>query len=717
MKKKSISCAVLTSVLAAATYSSAATTTDEQSWPELSLGDLMKVGIESASRKNQSISNTAAAAFVISSADIRRSGALSIPEVLRLAPGVEVAKLSNNKFAVSIRGFNGRMANKLLVMVDGRSIYSSLYGGVVWEVENLPLEEINRIEVIRGSAGLAWGSNAVNGVVNIITRRAQDTTGWLVDTHAGTSTGKAGIALRYGAKTDDGAAFRVTLNEQRRDGGKELDGREAQDQWNDTSLSFRYDKPDGVDTRYFVSGRIFDAQSGDPWLIPTFDPASTYNLAQYGTVRLAPFQSAKSGGDLLGRIERTTDSGGEVRIQTYIDKFLGHVPGTTDDHTTLDFDAQHRFPLGEAHDIVWGGNYRQTKHKLTMAPGGFLAISRSDITVTLSSLFVQDEWTLVPRRLNVQAGVRIEHQTYGGTAPQPSLRALWTPDELHTLWLSWSKSVRSPSVVDRSVSAYPAAMPATGPGTLPVLLYANPGEQSGFGNEKARTIEAGHRAQWTQTFYSDLTAYVSHYDGIFGVLPQSAMTANAAAGSIPGLPFQSDPACTAALANFGLSPYAPGLCMTLYRGNAAPVRTRGVELSTEWNPSSVWRLQLNASRMWLDGGPDDKGVIYGNSPHYQASLRSSYNLTPDRQFDLWLRRIGSLSNTGYFSGLSGTTPIAARNELDLRFAEQVSESLELSLTLQNLLSKNQLQFYPDYMPSLPVVPQRTIYLKALWHGR
>ncbi len=136
-------------------------------------------------------------------------------------------------------------------------------------------------------------------------------------------------------------------------------------------------------------------------------------------------------------------------------------------------------------------------------------------------------------------------------------------------------------------------------------------------------------------------------------------------------------------------------------------------------PLSDWRLQINASRMWVDGAPDpnNPGVVYGNSPNYQGSMRSSYNFTPDRQFDFWLRRIGGLSNTGFFSGTAGTTPITASNELDLRFAEQVNEALELSLTLQNLLSRQQLQFYPDYMPSLPIVPQRTIYLKALWHVR
>lgn len=698
----------------AATSCASAYAIEEDAWPELSLGDLMKVGVESASRKSQAVSNTAAAVFVISAADIRRSGALTIPEVLQLAPGVEVARLSNNKFAVSIRGFNGRMANKLLVLVDGRSIYSSLYGGVIWEAENLPLEEINRIEVIRGSAGQAWGSNAVNGVVNIITKRSQDTAGWLVDTHAGTETGKAGLALRYGAKAEDGSAFRVTINEQRRDGGKEVTGKEAQDFWNDTSLNFRYDKPDGIDTRWFFSGRAFDSHSDESWLIPTFDPTAKYDAALYGNNRLVPFVTRRNGGNLLGRFEQTTDGGGEVRVQTYFEKFQGNVPGSSNRHSTFDFDAQHRFPLGETHDIVWGGNWRQTKHRNDVEPGVFLTTANPDTTVTLGSLFAQDEWTLVPRTFSLQAGVRVEKQTFGGTAPQPSVRALWTPSEQHSLWLSWSKTVRSPSVVQQTMGAFAVADTSQ---ALPALVFAAPGEQSGFGNEKVRTLELGHRAQWTQAFFSDLSAYVSKYEGVFGVVSTST-AANAAAGTIPGLPFAVDPACTAALANFGLNPAAPGLCITHMYGNAVPARTRGVELATEWNPMSDWRLQLNASRMWLDAGAgtsyESNALLYGSSPRYQGSLRSSYNLTADRHFDLWLRRIGGLSRTSAYNGSVGMKPVAARTELDLRYAEQVTPSLELSLTLQNLLSKQEIQFQPDYIPTLPVVPQRTIYLKALW---
>ncbi len=718
MNSISLPGALLFGMILGSSYNCAAST-DEENWPELSLGDLMKVGVESASRKSQSVSNTAAAVFVISASDIKRSGVLSIPEALHLAPGVEVAHLSNNKWAVSIRGFNGRMANKLLVLVDGRSIYSSLYGGVIWEVENMPLESISRIEVIRGSAGLAWGSNAVNGVVNIITKRAQDTSGWLIDTHAGTSTGKAGVALNYGAKMEDGSAFRVTVNEQRRDGGKEINGRKAQDDFNDTSLSFRYDKPDGLDTRWLASGRVYDAQSGDPWLIPTFDATQNYNASQYGMARLVPFSSTKNGGDLLGRFETSTDGGGEVRIQSYVEKFHGIIPGAVNDHTTMDVDAQHRFPLGNSHDIVWGGNYRQSRHSVDMASSGLLTTSRTSVKVSLASIFAQDEWTIVPRRFNVQAGVRIENQTFGGTAPQPSIRTLWTPNEQNSFWFAWSKTVRSPSVVDRVVGAHAAVIPATSPSSLPIQLYAAPGEQSGLGNEKVRTVEAGHRAQWTPTFFSDLTAYVSKYDGVFGRTSASAMTLNAAAGAIPAPftpPYPVDPACTAAMVDSGLNPAAPGMCLTVYRGNSQPVRTRGLELSTEWTPATDWRLQLNASRMWLDGGSGDN-VVYGNSPNYQGSIRSSYNFTPERHFDLWLRRTGGLSNPGYFSGITGTATIAARNELDLRFAEQVDESLEISLVLQNLLSKQQLQFYPDYMPSMPVVPQRTIYLKAVWHVR
>ncbi|MDO8990380.1 MAG: TonB-dependent receptor [Sideroxyarcus sp.] len=715
---KSLICGTFMFSMLAATAHASTSIAEEEAWPELSLGDLMKVGVESASRKSQSVSNTAAAVFVISASDIKRSGALTIPEILHLAPGVEVARLGNNKFAVSIRGFNGRMANKLLVLVDGRSIYSSLYGGVIWEAENLPLEEINRIEVIRGSAGLAWGSNAVNGVINIITKRAQDTTGWLVDTHAGTETGKAGLALRYGAKGEDGSAFRVTVNGQRRDGGKEANGKEAQDEWNDNSLTFRYDKPEGLATRWFFSGRVFDSHSDETWLIPTFDPAEMYDAAQYGATQIAPFVSTRKGGDLLGRFERSTDGGGEVRVQTYVEHFHGDVPGSSDDHTTLDFDAQHRFPLGDAHDIVWGGNWRQTRHREIMQPGGFLTTSSPDVSVSLSSLFVQDEWTLLPRTFSLQAGVRVERQTYGGTSPQPSVRALWTPSETQSFWLAWSKTVRSPNVVQRTMGAYAVAIPSASPSDPAILIFAAPGEQTDFGNEKVRTLEAGHRAQWTPSFFSDLSAYISHYDGTFGKVSDNS-DSPALNDMIAG-PF-ADPTCTAALVNFGNNPTDRGICITHIYGNASPVRTRGLEMSTEWNPLPVWRLQLNASRMWVDAGAnasyDASSLLYGSSPKYQGSLRSSYNFSADRQFDLWLRRIGSLAYADQNRGTSLAAPVPARTELDLRFAEQVTPSLELSLALQNLLSKDEVQFHPDWMPSLTVVPQRTVYLKALWHVR
>jgi iron complex outermembrane receptor protein len=712
MSNKPVSIAILSNLLAVAIYSGPLRA-EEESWPELNLGDLMKVGVESAARKSQSVSNTAAAVFVISASDIKRSGALTIPEILHLAPGVEVARLSNNKFAVSIRGFNGRMANKLLVLVDGRSIYSSLYGGVIWEAENLPLEEINRIEVIRGSAGLAWGSNAVNGVINIITKRAQDTDGWLIDSHAGSETGKAGMAVRYGVKGEDGSAFRLAANEQRRDGGKTESGKKVQDFWNDTTLNFRYDKPDGIDTRWFFSGRLFDSHSDETWLTPTFDPAAMYDANRYGATKINSYVSRRNGGDLLARFEQITEGGGEVRVQTYYERFQGDVPGTSNRHSTFDMDAQHRFPLGDSHDIVWGGNWRQTAHRNNLQSGGFLTASHADTTINLSSVFAQDEWTLLPHTFSLQAGVRVERQTYGGTAPQPSVRALWTPSDLHSFWLSWSKAVRSPNVVQSTMGANAVAFPA---GAAPaILVYAAPGEQNGFGNEKVRTIELGHRAQWTPTFFSDLSTYYSKYEGVFGLLSQSSVPNSALAG--PG----GNAACDAALAGFGLAPGTPGLCVTYQYGNAMPVRTRGVELSTEWNPLPVWRLQLNASRMWMDAGantPYDPNTLqYGSSPKYQGGLRSSYNLTADRQFDLWLRRVGGLAYSDQNRGTSLATSIAARTELDLRFAQHVSESLELSLTFQNLLSKNAIQFHPDYSPTLPVVPQRTIYLKALWHGK
>jgi len=406
-------------------------------------------------------------------------------------------------------------------------------------------------------------------------------------------------------------------------------------------------------------------------------------------------------------VETTTDSGGEIRIQAYVDQFKGAVPIVTDERTTADLDAQHHFVLGNDHDIVWGGNYRQNRHKETVSSLGFLTAQQTDIRVNLASVFAQDEWAIMPKKFSVQAGVRVERQTYGGTTPLPAVKAMWHVDAENSIWASWAKTVRSPSVVDEAFGANPAAIP----GAMPVLVHGNSGSQSNFGNEKARTIELGYRGQWTPTLSSDWVAYVSKYDGVFGFLPGQVMSSNQVVGPFP--PY--DPACAAALATYGLAAGAPGLCSTISRGNLLPVRTRGLEIATEWRPADYWRLQLNASRMWLDGMPlQTSNLVYGSSPKYQGSLRSSLDVNESQRFDLWWRRIGGLEGQGLNGWPVTNTPIAARTELDLRYAVQVSKPLEVALAAQNLLSKQQLQFYPDYMPSLPVIPRHTVYVQAVW---
>ena len=681
---------------------------EEQDWTQIGLGALMNTRVESASRKQQAIANTAAAVFVITSEDIKRSGALSIPEVLHMAPGVEVARLSNNKWAVSIRGFNGYMANKLLVLVDGRSIYSSIFGGVIWESENLPLQEIERIEVIRGASGVTWGSNAVNGVINIITKRAQDTAGWLMDAHVGTSTGKSGEVLRYGKKLEDGSAFRVTLNNQRRDGGKQLNGANAQDQWDDSSLTFRLDLPRGSGQRWMATGKVYRFSSDHPELIPTLQGAAMYDPARYGATRLVPFTGTGNGANLLVRTEQVTDGGGEVKVQAYADTFRGPVPFMVNERDTIDLDAQHHFLLGKDHDIVWGGNYRQNKEKDTLTSLGFLTAPSNPVytTVRLSSVFLQDEWILVPKTFSVQAGIRYEKHTFGGTTPEPSVKAMWTPDEQDSIWASWAKTVRSPSVVNEVFGANPAVIP----GAMPVLIHVTPGSQSAFGNEKVRTTELGYRRQWQQELSTDLVAFRSLYDGIYDIMPGFYMTANAAGTAATGGAIPTDAACTAALATYGLAG-GPGLCQNLGHGNVNTVRVHGIEMANDWHVTSDWRLQLNLTRQWVGGGPANN-ALYGSSPKYQGLLRSSYDVSESQRFDLWWRRIGGLQGHGTLPATN--MPVAARTELDLRYAIQASKSVEVSIAGLNLLSRQQLQFYPDSMPMLPVIPQRTLYLQAVW---
>ncbi|MEQ1516287.1 MAG: TonB-dependent receptor, partial [Usitatibacteraceae bacterium] len=399
---------------------------------ELSLEDLLKVEVTTASRKSQQVNDIAAAVFVITRDDIQRSGATTIPEVLRLAPGVNVARMAANRYAVSVRGFNGRFANKLLVLMDGRSIYSPLFSGVLWEFEDTMLENVERIEVIRGPGGALWGANAVNAVINIITRKSRDTTGTTVIAGSGTAEHAFGAISHGGALTDGN--FRVWAQGNSQEPSVDKSGGNANDAARTSRAGFRTDWTLDGGNRLMVSGAAYDMTAGDRW----FFPSVTSPIG----VRSATITEKSHGGHLLARHEWALSGSSEAALQAYVSSSKLSVVDISEERTTVDVDFQHR-SAGKVHDLIWGLGYRYSPDRIISSGSFNLSPERANFSI--ASAFIQNEWTLVPDQFRVVGGLRVEHNSFSGTAPLPSARFIWTPSSDQSVWGAVSRAIRTES--------------------------------------------------------------------------------------------------------------------------------------------------------------------------------------------------------------------------------------------------------------------------------
>lgn len=425
----------------------------------LGILDLMNTKVTTVSRKPQQLANAAAAIHVITQEDIRRSGATSIPEVLRLAPGVQVARIDANKWAISIRGFNGRFATKLLVLMDGRSVYSPLFSGVFWDLQDTVLADIERIEVIRGPGAALWGANAVNGVINIITKSSAETIGGHVNFGGGTEE-RSFATARYGMSLSEATNLRVYGKYVDRDAQADAAGNRAHDNWHTTRGGFRLDSQDRDGDLLTFQGDYLDGKRGETAQIsqlPTpLDPAVSHSVN---------LENPVSGGNLLARWQRNLSATSSFSGQLYYDHATLNAFNTRAKTDTFDLDFQHRFACGSKQDIVWGLGFRfghdEIDNSFTI---NFLPAERDS---QLYSAFVHDEIALVPEYLSLILGSRFEHNRYSGFEIQPNGRLLWTPDPHHTVWASVSRAVRTPSRGEQDILYRQSVIP-------PPLAFAPP---------------------------------------------------------------------------------------------------------------------------------------------------------------------------------------------------------------------------------------------------
>ncbi len=642
----------------------------------LELEDLLQLKITTAARKPQSVRETPAAVFVITREDIERSGATSVPEALQMAPGVQVGRISSGTWAISLRGANGRFANKLQVLVDGRSVYTPLFSGTVWEDRDFVLADIERIEVVRGPGGALWGSNAMNGVVNIITRRPADTQGTLVSTGIGTEQ-KGWLAVRYGFQPGEDQSARIWGKRRVMDASDRPDGSAGYDGGHASSGGFNWDMRLSGGSTLSLSGGITSAHHGEELDLTRF---------LFGNAPV-PGRIETRESHLMARYGGQTADGADYSLQTsYASSgfaIVNPVGPIDDERSTLDIDFQRREARGAGrHDIVWGLGYRHSRDDLNVQLiGGSIQPSRR--TQTWTSVFVQDDISLLPERLNLVLGARVEGSSPGRTEIQPTARLMYTPEGPHSYWAALSRTTRQPSRALRDFGARIGPFPLPAP-LAGGWLVRSTGQGDDMRSETASTVELGYRyRQGSFTFdaaafatrYRRQAEYVVTFDGVV---------------ALPALTRVTD----------------------IEVRTTDDSRAYGFELAADYRYSADW--SLHAAYTYTDSTALDRRFptqlpltsffIYSADARHRLSLRSSWNLAPDWQLDAWLRSVSSVEP----SGIGGYT------DVDLRLAWQVRRDLELSLVGQNLLHARRAQYVADTLPSSSLAIERAAYLKAVW---
>lgn len=639
----------------------------------LSVEDLLNVKVTSVAKKAQSLNDAPAAVFVISNEDIKRSGAVSIPDVLRLAPGLDVARIDANKWAVSARGFNGRFSNKLLVLIDGRSAYTRTFSGVYWENQDVMLEDVDRIEVIRGPGATLWGANAVNGVVNIITKHASETQG--VSLHVGGGKQEQGFgALRYGAKWGENTSARAYVKGFARDENTLSIGGKGGDAWSKVQGGFRLDSELSFQDTATLQGDLYHADIDQFSQYPRIATAPPFQINEYDHNRAY-------GGNLLGRWQHTASPTANYSLQFYYDTYTRNEAPLYERRDTLDLDFQNRFTLLDWHEIVWGLDYRFGHDRLAGKPiaGGVVAdrFNPPSVNDQVYSGFIQDEMTLIDNRLWLTVGSKFEHNDYSGFEGQPSARIMWAPHHQHRLWAGVARAVRTPSRADQDASllAFSGFAPEQLKiGKTPVVAFAQ-GSPS-FSAEEVITYEAGYRTTFAKSFSLDLTGFYNDYRDLASwmiELPPS-----------PKIPLR----------------------LPAINVNAQNFKTYGIEVATVWQMLDWWRWDVNYS--WLHTQAIDVGVFGQNirSPEQKASLRGVLSPREDVDLDFWFRYVDT-----YFAAAN---PVKSYVTLDLRMAWRPVKQVELALVGQNLLAQRHIETLNAFQTQTTAI-ERGVYGKISWN--
>jgi iron complex outermembrane recepter protein len=628
----------------------------------LSLEQLGEIEVVTASKQPVQVNKTPAAIYVITQEDIRRSGATSLPEALRLAPGVEVARIDSVKWSIGIRGFGSRLSRAVLVLLDGRTVYSPLFHGVYWEVQDTMMEDIERIEVIRGPGGTIWGANAVNGVINIITKKAKDTHGVLASGGGGNLNQVSGEA-RYGGK-EGNVDYRVYGKGSSVGPEYHSDGNNFDD-WRREQGGFRADwTPDSRDTAT-LQGDIYDSRMGESNRITSLTPPFSFISNQVADL---------SGGNIIASWDRTLGDGSGFHLETYYDRFNREQSTQAEFRDTFDLDFVRYFKLKKT-QFTWGVGARISIGRVpeVVPTYTFNPFRRTD---QLYSGFVQDEIPLMGDRLKLTVGTKILHSAFAGFDFEPSARLLYAPSETTSFWGAATRAVRTPSDIEEDLTNI------TLRSSNPLAFNVTTGDTQ-FKSEVLIGYEAGYRHLFSKQVSVDVAVFRNYYSHL------SSLEA--------GVPYLDDS-----------GPY-PHTVFPFVNGNGVNGTTSGFELIANWKPTAWWRLQPSYAYLDMDlatiaGSTDTVTVnsLEGSSPRHEVMIQSYLDLPHRFEFSQIYRYVSNLP----------AQLVGAYQTIDARIAWHPNRHLEFSLTGQNLLQPHHPEFGGD--PGPPVGIRRTFFAALTW---
>ena len=621
---------------------------------QLTLEQLGNIEVTTASKEPEELWQTPAAVYVLTADEIRRSGATSIPEALRLVPGVEVARIDSNQWAVGIRGSESNFSKAVLVLIDGRSLYTPLFAGTYWDVQDLVLDDIDRIEVVRGPGATVWGPNSADGVVNIITKKASETQGALVSVLSGNVSHVIAEA-RYGGAAGEHLNYRIYGKGFAR--GPERSPNHF-DGWHQERGGFRLDWDPSERSSYMLEGDMYGGDS----------PSETGPLL---------LNAAVSGGDIVARWQHTFQNGSDVYLETYFDRTIRINSFIGETRNTFDVDFLHRFEIADRHHISYGFGLHWSPNRFIAPLPSIANLVPQTNTDYIHTGFVQDEIHFLDDKLLVTAGVKLQDNNFSGFDAQPTGRILWNPNPHQSFWAAVTRAVTTPSRIEEGFRLFGGQLSVNPP--LFLVVSGNPAFQS----EDLVGYEGGYRQLLSRKLYVDFDVFHNDYDN---------------------------------LQSFSL-PTLIGNDLTIFYENAIAGSTNGVEIAPTWRLTPWWNLSgsysfvgvnFHASRPGVDISSTGSVPTYeGSSPEHQIKIQSNFDIGKRFEFD---------QDYSYTSALPAQN-VRAYQTMNARFDWKCREGFDLSFVGQNLFQPYHFEWGTGDPSEAPIGIRRAAYVELTWRGK